>query len=341
MKSYYAPDPYQSITGFWPLDSLLSGVASVPNAIGGSVSSAAILPAKARPKPDQISILSEIKDEKVHIEKHLVITHDNAELDTIEVADASTLNQDPKNKIYIIKFNGNGEQYEDEINRCVKDAKSLNCTIVAFNYRGVGYSTGNPNSKTTLVTDGIAEVQRVLDQGVSPKHIILDGLSLGGGIATLVAKHFYDKDKTVNLFNDRSFSSISSTATNLIASELPNYLQQSLECASYSCLKATDWEMNAAAAYKKLPDHAKGYMFVAKKSTEHPDYDGDGVIPPAASLHAGVKKSSGQGSQHWKMIARNTLFGGHNAHRNQIVSADDPKLTGQDIFENFVRRVTK
>ena len=64
-----------------------------------------------------------------------------------------------------------------------------------------------PESFQDLVTDGIAQVQRVLDLGANPKNITLDGLSLGGGVADLlVAYHFHQLGKQVYLWNDRSFA---------------------------------------------------------------------------------------------------------------------------------------
>lgn len=129
-------------------------------------------------------------------------THDSAVLDTIELKPKTEPSTSLKNQHYIIKFNGNGMFYQDALHDFAYDANQLNVTIIGFNYRGLA-TVKTPETFQDLVTDGIAQVQRVLDSGVDSK-ITLDGLSLGGGVATMVASHFHKLSKPIYLWNDRS-----------------------------------------------------------------------------------------------------------------------------------------
>jgi len=342
MRSYHAPNPYEnnSITGLYFIDSFLQGVASIPNVLFGSSSSSLILPAQNR-KLESKFAAEEKEYKEYNLKKINIITHDNAELDSIEVTSKLDKELLPSNKIYIIKFNGNGALYEYQVDSYIRDTKKLKCSVVGFNYRGVGESKGDPMSKSSLVIDGIAEVQRILDKGILPKNIVLDGVSLGGAVATLVAKHFHGKGFKINLFNDRSFSSISSTAVNMILREDSVISRSCKSCAS-STLFVSDWEMNAAAAYKTIPAAHKGYMFVIEKNKAYPQNQGDGVIPHKSSLHVAVAKTEGQGDKVWPMLTSSAcFFGGHNAHRVNLISKDNPEKTGQDVFEEFVLRVTR
>ena len=62
--------------------------------------------------------------------------------------------------------------------------------VLAFDYRGFGYSTGSPTEEG-LVKDGIAAVDWALQvAGVPPDRIVLCGQSLGTAVATSVAEHY-------------------------------------------------------------------------------------------------------------------------------------------------------
>lgn len=113
--------------------------------------------------------VSTYNEDNLTCEKHEVITHDEAHLDTFEIKHNSQENIDPKYQKYIINLVGNGMCYEHIIHDMKEDANALKANVIGFNLRGVGQSTGKAKSRDDLVTDGIAQVQRLLDQGVSPK----------------------------------------------------------------------------------------------------------------------------------------------------------------------------
>jgi abhydrolase domain-containing protein 12 len=62
--------------------------------------------------------------------------------------------------------------------------------VIAFDYRGFGYSTGSPTEKG-LIADGAAAVGWVLNElKVKPNQVALVGQSLGTAVATAVAEEF-------------------------------------------------------------------------------------------------------------------------------------------------------
>lgn len=319
MISYHAPNPYPTSQNrislfFSRLFSSVSSSASIGKLI---------LPAQWR-APANISqrgIENLQNNYHVTIDSGYIRTHDNALLDTIEI---KPLNP---SDIYIIKFNGNGGQYTDLLKEYAHDAQKLNATVIGFNYRGVGYSSPHPDNYQDLITDGIAQVQRLLDSGVASNHILLDGHSLGGSIATMVAKHFHDKNLPVYLWNDRSFSTLSRAAAGIVTPSSIQFSEDVVASSSYVGLSSTGWSVDAGSAYRQLSPQYKGYMFVSKKT-------GDGVISHNASLHKAVKSQerNEQINTGHKMTANQGA--GHNLSRHHLFSKTGK--TAQAEFEEFV-----
>jgi pimeloyl-ACP methyl ester carboxylesterase len=227
-----------------------------------------------------------------------VITHDGVSLDTLEIKQKNVL--PPAQQKYVLNFLGNRKLYEQVLDEMEEDARRLDCNVLGFNLRGGGWSQSSPRSKQDLVTDGIAQVQRLLDQGVNSENIILKGFSLGGGVATAVAKHFLDHNIKLNLFNDRSFSSLTNTVVGFIRKanwfgnghhesgwkKLLGWIAFPLVRLVFALLK---WEINAADAYKKLPDTHKELMCIrSPRPRKEENYD-DALVTHWASLYAALK----------------------------------------------------
>ncbi len=231
-------------------------------------------------------------------QKHTVITHDGAELDTLEITQNAQMERPPEQQKYIISFPGNLECYETKHVEMAKDATELNCHVVGFNYRGVRESTGSVQSKHDLVTDGIAQVQRLLDQGVLPKHITLKGFSLGASIATLITAHFHQLGMPINVFNNRSFSSISDVVIGTIKTEPTEsdsifvtlkkwVVNSSIKLA----LALTQWDIHAGKAMKRIPEKNREYIVVrTPKASRNESTTDDGIIPHYASIHMALKE---------------------------------------------------
>jgi pimeloyl-ACP methyl ester carboxylesterase len=237
-------------------------------------------------------------------ERFSVLTHDAATLDTLEIRskEEKTAPVPPHEQKYIIQLLGNAQCCEQAINDAEEDAKALNCNVVLFNHRGVSQSTSKPYSKNDLVTDGIAQVQRLLDKGISAENITLKGFSLGGAIGTLVTKHFHDHGIKINVFNDRSFSSITNFLVGHVRkadwtrlsghqeSFFKKILGWIVKPILMFALALTKWEIDAASAYKGIPDTHKEYMVVrSPKNERDAKVVDDGVVTHYASLHAALK----------------------------------------------------
>jgi pimeloyl-ACP methyl ester carboxylesterase len=331
---FSATNPYPEKKNWLSLfHSFLSSSSSSANWVGK-----VILPAQMRKAAtENIAAIQRelLENYLVRAESLTVATHDGALLDTFQLTPTATEISGIHDRFYIIKFNGNGMHYEDVLKGFVNDAKRLDATVVAFNYRGVGNSTKTPSSFQELITDGIAQVQRLLESGVNPAHITLDGLSLGGAVATMVAHYFHNKDLRVSLWNDRSFQSVSKAAAGLFAPNYPGLLGDaafsSLESTSWAALSSTRWQENIAAAYNRSPAAYKGYMVVDKQS-------GDGVIAHKASLHRGVKEHEKNHTKTGFKVFSQSDQPGHNQYRGDLMSKDEPNKNGNDLFDDFVRK---
>jgi hypothetical protein len=217
------------------------------------------------------------------------------------------------------------------------------------------------------VTDGIAQVKRLLEQGVQPHKILLSGYSLGGGIATLVARHFQQKGINLYLFNDRSFSSLDSVLVGHLRAKnktghreflLRKVLGFIIQPVLKFLIALFGWSINAANAYKKLSDKYKTYLVVRStpESREEPDWYGtpgksdyrdnvlldDANITHYASLAYSEEKTRASvlSWQPRHMRCLNRSDNGHNLGLAQMVNAYDPETTGQDFYRKFVNSMS-
>lgn len=332
MFRYQAPKPGKQKSSFFSSLSSISSSKSI-----GKI----VLPAQNRVAGtiDQTTYLDIADSYGLVINTGIVGTHDNAMLDTIEIKPAEEALKSLSDQYYIMKYNGNGMHYQDRIQEFVRDANKLKSNIIGFNYRGVGNSVKQPQTVQDLITDGIAQVQRLLDAGVDSKKITLDGISLGGGIATMVAHYFHQQGKPIYLWNDRSFASLSKAAAGIFAPKSKGvssaFAASSLEASAACVMIPAGWEVDVAKAYNDIPREYKCHMYVAKQSEQS---NGDGVIADLASLHKGVKgfeKKNGFYTGH-KVLANYGNYRGHNLPKANLQSQENPELNGQDLFDQFV-----
>ncbi len=235
----------------------------------------------------------------LHHALHTVITHDGSKLDTLEITHKSQQLIPMGQQKYIINFVGNSTVYENIVADMQADAKALHCHVIGFNFRGVGRSSGRSTSKDDLVTDGITQVQQLLEQGVSPHNITLKGHSLGASIASLVAYHFHQQCQPINLFNGRSFSSITNIVVGWIRTGRQTGHEETFGRKLLGwlfkpfiklALLLTKWEIDADDAFKAIPDEHKEYVVVRTPRQERNRYVLDDVIiPHYASIHLALK----------------------------------------------------
>ena len=236
---------------------------------------------------------SEMKMLSLH--QHTIVTHDGAALDTLEIEPIAQQPIDAKYKKYIINFIDKKVCYQEMIHELKADALAFKSNLVSFNYRGVGNSTGYPKSFNDLVIDGIAQVQRLLDQNITPLNITLNGHAMGGAIAALVAYHFHQQKQPINVFNDRSFS----TNTNVIVGSIRGGNKETWRGKLLGWLakpfiklglSLVQWEIDADDAFKAIPIAYRDYMLVkAPKNLKFESVIDDKAITSYASMHAALK----------------------------------------------------
>lgn len=257
----------------------------------------------------------------LHHEIHTLVTYDGSPKSTLEIHHESQRALEPKYQKYMINFNCNFKCYEQIINELQTDARELQSNVIGFNYRNVSQSKCSaqpgvegldpradvPKEFHDLLIDGIAQVQRLLDAGVSSGNITLCGLSIGGALATFTAQYFHQQGHPINLFNDRSFS----TVTNLLISHVRTASKAHhtghgettgkivagavLKPFVKTVLTLSKWEADAADAYEQLPDEYKEYMLVrTRKERRTAEVVDDAAIPHWSSLHHALKSKRRQ-----------------------------------------------
>lgn len=243
------------------------------------------------------------RNKNIDIEELSVVTYDHANLDTFQIKPKANKFLATQEQPFIVNFIGNAMTYREILDEMVEDAQVLSSNVIGFDYRGVMHSSGKPKSANDLVTDGIAQVQRILDSGANPEKIMLKGHSIGAGIATLVAKHFHDLGINVNVFNGRSFSSFTNAAVGHIRTlhtrtghgetfgwKILGYLAMPIIKLA---LLLTKWEIDVAAAFKSLPATHKEYYCVrsskAQRAVHGSHIKDDAVITHYGSLHMALK----------------------------------------------------
>lgn len=329
MAFYYeAQNPYPSF-----FDKVRDFFSSSVSTSSKDFISIKVIPAQNRPPISLEAEHFKILENEYGVKSNLgyVKTHDGAKLETIEVYPKS-FQKLPADTTYIIKFNGNGTLLQDMLDSFSHDATKLNCKVIGFNYRGVGKSEGKPRVKSNLVTDGIAQVQRLLDEGANPKNIFLDGTSLGGSIATLVAEYFDKLGITLNLFNFISFSSTSKFVLVKMAPDATGLKESIAEGCISTGLRCNDWQIDVADAYRQHPVDAKAYMVI--KEEDPVTHYGDGVIPDKASLHSAFAKDKRGQGPFSILFAPSEV--GHNLSRNTLKLDDNRSKSAQTAFEEFV-----
>ncbi|MFJ1268550.1 hypothetical protein ACD661_08295 [Legionella lytica] len=227
-------------------------------------------------------------DDVLRHKQHTVATFDEALLDTLEIRHCAQQELEPSHQTFIINFNCNFKAYEQSLVEMQENARDLQTNVIGFNYRNVGRSQGQVKFMCHLIIDGIAQVQRLLDQGVSPENITLNGLSIGGGIATCVAWYFHQQEIKLNLFNDRSFAS----SLQLVLSHVENLpvLGGILGFLCTLVICNSTWYAEIAELFQDIPEQFRDYMLVrTPKAKRTPQSEDDLSIPHEGSLHLGLR----------------------------------------------------
>ncbi|GEM_PF-1152755 len=146
-------------------------------------------------------------DFKTNYYDKMAKTHTLASLSVegLETLEAKQKQPNP-NQQYEIFCCGNGQDamyFYTAYNRIITEP---NKNYIFWNYPGVGSSKGGAHSTHPLFKAGYQQAKRLIDQGIPAHNITLHGISLGGGVATHVARQLHEEGHLVHLEIDRSFA---------------------------------------------------------------------------------------------------------------------------------------
>ncbi|EDQ86555.1 uncharacterized protein MONBRDRAFT_38377 [Monosiga brevicollis MX1] len=111
---------------------------------------------------------------------------------------------------WILYMGGNGEVYEFNLAIMEELAQTLGVNVFLYNYRGVAFSDGEATSGEDLVNDAMLILTYLEEQlAANPRHVLLLGRSIGGGIGTLARACHSPQGPIVS---DRSFASLPDAA---------------------------------------------------------------------------------------------------------------------------------
>jgi hypothetical protein len=301
---YRAPQPraewrnYAKYAMGFPL--LWDGLKFIVNAIVGKSLGNSFLPEQSKEKIDFDQAKAKIPDGLI-LNDINVITYDGAKLETYEIKQ----NNNPNNTPYVVNFL-TSPMDENIVEEMVNEAQEINGNVVGFTFRGLGRDKKDqrPRSRDDLITDGIAQVERLLaPRLIRAENIYLKGDHLGADIAIEVARHFHRQGYRVNLFA----SCASSSQTNILVGKIRTHgtgtgYKESLGWKLLGWLakpfikiglSLAKWEINADDAYKEIPQECKDYIVQRStkeaRNSKNPAVVDDLAVPHYASLHEALK----------------------------------------------------
>jgi pimeloyl-ACP methyl ester carboxylesterase len=233
---------------------------------------------------------------------------------------------------WIVMSNPNGVRFEQMGDFLMQYGMATKRNVLAYNYRGVGDSTGHAKSANDLLDDGRAVTAWLVKRRhAQPHRVLFHGWSLGGPVA-LHLKALYPAACVVN---DRSFSSLASvgqhmfTTNRALGASVGSALMavgamvvpgtfNAIVVGAFSgallgavgafnpllphLLKALQWEMDAVMLWNNAGCATDRRCIVLY----HQD---DGIIGQSASLHTAVAGSGTvDGSNAPQLVRLNHTF---------------------------------
>lgn len=216
--------------------------------------------------------------------------------------------------------------------------KGLN--VVAFNYRGVGDSTGISTGEG-FKRDVEAIYQYVHSKGVPDNRIIFKGLCMGGGPATFVAANH----PGTHLFLDQSFSRIHKVVEKVVENRLNRVF--------HADENASEFEIHLKNTLKELSSNIVNH--IAKMG--EPDFNNDKYIRKVEGMVAllvttedalldynenAIKNLNSRFDEGKQEKSKLYLIGGRHAqpwHRATISEDGEKLFHGHESMDDFLRRI--
>lgn len=267
----------------------LSG-AAVSYFVAKVVSSIAVFPGQLFAKPKSMQHF-----QSVHPGHTLTFseerTNQNRILQTVKIEPANTTGS------VIIIFNGQNATFRNEkkLSTYCQLAKDTGHTVIGFDYGGTGTRRISTWTHHALVNDGLYLARKFTKNMSENGALILKGNSLGGAIATKVVKRCHDPDVNIKayLWNGRSFQSTSAAAAGHIRTlQRSGHYENKLTSMIYKgsqhvfsfILRLTQFEIDAAEDYKKIPTAYKNYYIVRSNKQGRSKNKDDVMIPHCATF---------------------------------------------------------
>lgn len=283
--------------------------------------------------------------------KSQVLRYPSLEFNRDDVKGLDTVKVFPKDfdyekGVYVIHFGGNAESWQrGRIYEAARNAARDGVASICFNPPGIGASKGERVSERDMIEAGKKQVKDLIEFGVKPERIILKGFSLGGETATLVASELKKEGKEVNLFNDRSFSSLN----NVVKGWVKKLHLPVSEKFVDKVLKRYGWEMNASEAWKNIDEDKKvmlytpqdaiitdrGGLFQAASREEKPNIV---EISPSEVLENNHLSHLSYLTSKKLFQERNPDFDPYSIDASKRESSTF-SITGETIFTDFVSKV--
>ena len=258
-------------------------------------------------------------------------TPDDAVLDSVEVSTANEAAKKMSERKFVIACLSRDQNYMSWIRDFNYSAENIGCTVIGFNYRGIDYSKGMVWTQENLIADALAQVERLIALGAKPENIGLEGMCLGGAVATLVAARLHERDIKVHLYNERSFRSIPRLIAGYILPAASssqwnplNWLRYLASGIAYvftsPVLWFAGWYIDAASAWDKIPEAYKNYSVIRSPNDANTElFKEDGNIHDScASLASFIDEKKA-------MIDRKIDHGEQLTQEEKELAADNAK----------------
>ncbi len=217
-------------------------------------------------------------------------TSEGAVLDSVAVTAANEKNKPIAERKFVIACMARDQNYINWVKDFKYSADQIGCTVIGFNYRGVDYSKGMVWTQENMINDTLAQVERLLALGAKPENIGLEGMCLGGAVATLAAARLHEQNLKVKLYNERSFRSLSRFITGFIIPDANCSLWNPVNWLRYITVGfvyiiiaplvwLAGWQMDAESAWDKIPQTDKDYSVIRNPMDPNPEAPkDDGVV---------------------------------------------------------------
>lgn len=213
----------------------------------------------------------DIADNNKKVRFFTLESRDGAVLDSAEIAAPGECEKKYKDRTFVITCMPRSNNFTAWLKCHRIYANAIGTTYVSFNYRGVERSRGLIINQNYMISDALAQAERLLALGVKPENIGFQGECFGAAIATMAAAKMHQNGHRVKLFNTRSYQSLPKLMLYKILPEKGASIYEPLNWIRYLAgglfiiigipiLKITKWDMDVTTAYDSIPTEYKGFL---------------------------------------------------------------------------------